>query len=201
MSNGQKLIKDVLVKIARGGAVDRVMYVDNVPEDFFYEMRHPMKCTGKGVEQHYEPDLEKPKVATLYEELSLSQTGDRGIVFDLGNEQASQRFLALVRFIKSMTPATQMPIEPKPYSVDPSDTRANTIPLTEIPRAVLPVLSPASNDAGTVKAAPSINVDEQIKVAVDKAITEYIEKQEQLEYQRTAKKAGVTNPLLSGEKK
>ena len=73
-----KLLKNVLVKIMRGGVADQVLYIDNVPEELFYEMRHPRIIIGKEQQQNWGSDTTKPKIPTLYEKLSLSKTGDHG---------------------------------------------------------------------------------------------------------------------------
>lgn len=168
-----KLISNVLIKVVRGGYVDRVMFVDNLPEELLYEMRHPRHCVGEGFKQHYEPDLSKPKVPTLYEELTLSQTGDNGILFDMDNEQAKTRYLALVRYIKNVFPAGKVLPEPIPNSENPAETSAGPLPLSKIPRVALPALSPAeapSSVAGDATASASsagIDVEALKKEAVE----------------------------------
>jgi hypothetical protein len=170
-----KMLNNVLIKITSGGRGDLVLFVDNVPEELFYEMRHPRKAVGTGQQQHWEPDLDKPQVPTLYEELHLSQTGDKGIVFDLDNNQARSRFQQLDRYIKSMTPPHETPVEAIPYAMDPTDASSPALALSQVPRAVLPSLSPREpkdslRDSG---AATSLDVEAIQK----KAVADYLDQQ------------------------
>lgn len=188
-----KLINDVLVKLIKGGSVDQVMILDNVPEDMFYKMAFPRIAVGKGQENHWEPDQNAAKVLTLHDELSLSQTGDGAIVFDMENENAIDRFKALDRYIRQMWPANKAVPEFKPNSEDPTDSRARPLLRSDIPRAVLPVLSPptgalenpskVADVAGTNEAALILDV-EKIKA---EAIAEYEAKLKEAAKEKMAK--------------
>ncbi len=188
-----KLLKNVLIKLTKGGYVDRVMFLDNVPEDYFYHMAHPRVCVGQGQQQHWEADSSKEKIPTLHEELRLSQTGDGGIVFDMDNEQALSRWATLHRHIVASFPYGQKITEPAPYAMDPSDPRSMPLPQERIPRAVLPVLSPptgvqanpseVTQVAGTKETALTLDV-EAIKA---QAIAEYQESQKEEARARMAK--------------
>ncbi len=165
-----KLLNNVLIKLIRGGFTDRVLFLDNVPEDMFYELAHPRVVKGEGGQQYWTSDVTQPKVMTLFPELSISQTGDKGIVFDLENEHSKNRYLALDRYIKSVFPNNKLPAEPVVNSVDPMDQGAAALELSKVPRVVLPALSPAgSNEPVAVSTTPSLDV-ESIKHA---AIEEY----------------------------
>lgn len=187
-----KLLNNVLIKLSRGGFTDRVLYLDHVPEEMFYEMRHPMICKGEGLKQAYVPDFEKPKEPMLYPELTRSLTGDNGIVFNLDNEQSKQRYLALNRYIKSVYSNREVPADPVVYSIDPSNSAAPALSLDKIPRVVLPVLSPAESPSVSgstaVSEAPSVDV-ETIK---KEAIAEYKkEQQARMAKARESRKAPV----------
>ncbi len=165
-----KTLNNVLIKLARGGFTDRVLFLDNVPEELFYELRHPRVCIGEGQAQHYTDDRTQPKVMTLYPELRRSQTGDDGIIFDIENEQSKHRFLALDRYIKMQFPSNRVPAEPIIYAVDPSDPASPALELSKVPRVVLPALSPSeSSDSVAGGATPALDV-ESIKRA---AVAEY----------------------------
>ncbi len=162
-----KLI-NVFIKLIRGGFTDRVLFIDNVPEEMFYEMRHPRKCVGEGQAQHYIDDVTQPKIPTLYPELQLSQTGDGGIVFDMENEHGKNRYLALNRYIKSVYPNNKVPAEPMVYSVDPMDSASPALAVEKLPRVVLPVLSPSeSQDSVIGGATASLDVEAIKKQAVE----------------------------------
>lgn len=165
-----KLISNVLIKLIRGGFTDRVLFIDNVPEDMFYEMKHPRICVGKGMEQHWEADLSKPKEPTLYPEINLSQTGDGGLVFDLDNEQSKHRYLALDRYMKMTLPNNKVPVEPIINAVDPTDTRSAALALSQVPRVVLPALSP-SESKETVAGSTTVSLD--VEAIKKQAIAEY----------------------------
>jgi hypothetical protein len=181
-----KMLNNVLIKMTTGGRVDLVLYLDNVPEDMFYEMRHPRKCAGEGSQQHWEPDTSKPMIPTLYEELHLSQTGDNGIVFDLDNEQARARFQRLDRYVKSMYPANQVPPEAVPYAMDPTDSRSPALALDRVPRVVLPsVLSPRGDEP---LRAPVTTPDlEKIKAEAGAAAIEQYKMEVRMQAVRDAK--------------
>lgn len=179
-----KMLKNVLIKLIRGGFTDRVLFLDNVPEDMFYELQYPRICLGKGQEQHYEPDMSKEKIMTLFPELSISQTGDKGIVFDLENEHSKNRFLALDRYIKSVFPNNKLPAEPIVNSLDPMDQSAPALELSKIPRVVLPSLSPSESQE-TVGGSTIASLDvEAIKKA---AIEEYQAQEKKAASERMAK--------------
>jgi hypothetical protein len=162
-----KMLNNVLIKLIRGGFTDRVLFIDNVPEEMFYEMQYPRKCEGVGQAQHYVADTSKPKVPTLYGELSESQTGDKGIVFNLENENAKNRYLALDRYIKSVYPNSKVPAEPIVNSLDPMDSSAPALALSQVPRVVLPALSPVGGTTASSNDAPALDVDEIKKQAVE----------------------------------
>ena len=172
-----KLIKDVLVKLVRGGYTDLVLILDNVPEEMFYEMKHPVVPSGNGKHKFYVADTSKPKEPTLYEELTPSQTGDKGIVFDLDNEQALARWREIHRYIQSVWPINQRVVDPVPNTTDVTDPRAGALPKDMIPRAVLPVLSPAtatpSPVAATVETAPAVDLEAIKNAAKAEAVAEY----------------------------
>ncbi len=160
-----KLISNVLIKLIRGGYTDRVLFIDNLPEDMLYEMQYPRKCEGKGSEQHYVPDSSQPKQPTLYPELERSQTGDEGVVFNMENEGAKQRFLALDRYMKSVFPNNRVPAEPIINSTDHSNHAAPALALSQVPRVVLPTLSPVGSTTASLETAP-LNVEEIKRQAV-----------------------------------
>lgn len=161
------MLNNVLIKLVRGGFTDRVLFIDNVPEEMFYEMKHPVHCVGKGAEQHYEPDMTKEKIPTLYEEIKLSQTGDKGLVFDLDNENSKARYLALDRYIKMSYPNNKVPVDPVINALDPTDTRSPALALSNVPRVVLPALSPSeSKETVAGSAIASLDVESIKKQAV-----------------------------------
>lgn len=179
---------NVLIKLIRGGFTDRVLYIDNVPEEMFYELQYPTHCVGQGQAQHYEPDMTKPKVMTLYPELVKSQTGDGGIVFDMENEHGKNRYLALNRYIQSVFPNNRVPAEPVVNSIDPMDSGAPALELSKIPRVTLPALSPSESKGSLVgSVTPSLDV-ESIKQA---AIAEYQAEQKAKASERMANARAV----------
>jgi len=179
-----KLISNVLIKLIRGGFTDRVLFIDNLPEDMLYEMRHPRICQGKGQEQHYVDDVTQPKIPTLLPELSLSQTGDKGVVFDLDNEHSKNRFITLDRFIKSVFPNNKLPAEPIVNSIDPTDSGAPALELSKIPRVVLPALSPAVSQEPV---AGGTTADLDVEAIKKAAVAEYRAAQKEEVRERMAK--------------
>lgn len=168
-----KLLKDVFIKLMRGGATDRVLFIDNVPEEFFYSMKHPLEAVGQGQGQHWQYNTAKDKVLTLHEEIKLSQTGDGGLVFDLDNEPSTQRYLALMRYIKMKYPANQNVPEAVSYAVDPKDTKSPLVALSQVPRVVLPVLSPTESQDSLNSGATSISNAVDIEKIKADAIKEH----------------------------
>lgn len=179
-----KLLQNVLIKLIRGGFTDRVLYIDNLPEEMLYELQYPRICVGEGQAQHYIPDTKQPKVMTLYPELRLSQTGDNGIVFDLENEHGKNRFLALDRYIKGMYPFNKLPAEPVVNSTDPMDQAAPALELSKIPRVVLPTLSPSDSKESVVGSTTASLDVEAIK---KQAVAEYEAQQKAEAKERMAK--------------
>ncbi len=162
-----KLI-NVMIRLTRGGFTDRVLMIDNVPEDMFYELQHPRKCIGEGAAQHYVTDTDKPKVMTLFPELTHSLTGDKSIVFDMENEHSKNRYLALNRFIKSVYPNNQLVPEPVVYAVDPMDSNSAPLSVEKLPRVVLPTLSPSESKGSVVGGTTaSLDVDAIKKAAIE----------------------------------
>ena len=146
----KKLLKNVLIKLMREGFTDRVIYIDNVPEELFYEMRHPKKIqilNNNPQSATWVADLDAPKVPTLKEHIKDSQTEDKGLVFNIGNENARILYAAVERYIKTMDPLNN--IEPIVNSEDPSNSASPVLVLSKVPHVVLPVLSPSGKpDAG-----------------------------------------------------
>jgi len=161
-----KLLNEVLVKLSRGGWTDRVLYISNLPEHLLYDMRHPMKYVGVGVNNRKEPDLSKDKIATLKEGLRMSPSNDNGIIIDTDREHGQTIWKNVWNYVRQMTPPGKIMPEPKVNSIEPSDPKAWPLPFDQIPRAVLTVLSPPSagnenpdpvtSEVGTVTAAPSL---------------------------------------------
>lgn len=164
----KKLLKNVLLKLARGGHGDRVLFVDNIPEDLFYEMRHPRKVLNQDGKQQWVPDTDKAKVPTLKEHLSLSQTGDGGIVIDLDRIQAGEIWKVVDRYMRSVYPASEKLPVPVSYAQDPTHTASPPRPLSEIPRVVLPVLSPTEQSvAGSAPSTSTVDVEAIRRQAVE----------------------------------
>lgn len=188
-----KLLKNVLLKLSRGGSTDRVIFVDNLPEDLLYSMQYPKVVALMRKDdtrtQYWTSDTTKPKVMTLHEELKKSPVGDDGIVFNMDNNNAKDRWKAVDSYIKANYPSGKLPPAPKPYSVDPTDPRSAVLPLSEIPRIVLPVLSPSdSSDAGNASAGDSKSESIVDLDAVKKqAIEEYKKEQKAKASERMAK--------------
>ncbi len=134
--------------------------------------------------------MDKAKVPTLYEELHLSQTGDGGIVFDLDNNGSKDRLTRLNRYIKSMFPANQVPPEAIPYAVDPSDPSSPALALSQVPRVVLPSLSPRGEEPLRGGNPPALNVEDIKK----QAVAEYLEQQNR---ERMAKVRSAKNEETS----
>lgn len=154
----KKLLKNVLIKLMREGFTDRVMYIDNIPEDLFYEMKHPRKIQVRDnnpATAVWVPDLTADKVPTLKDHIKLSQTGDKGLVFNIGNENARLLYAAVERYIKIMNPMNST--EPIVHSQDPSNSAAPALALSEVPRVVLSVLSPSEKSSDAGKTALDLN--------------------------------------------
>lgn len=188
-----KLLQNVLIKVIRGGFTDRVIYVDNLPEDLIYESKHPMKIEGQGPNQHWVPDFEQPKVMVLREHIYRSQTGDDGVVFDLDNIQSTNHYLAVKKYVDSVNGNARTPFDPVVNSVEPSRPAAPALSLDKIPRVVLPVLSPAGvpspvTGGTTDSSATTLDVD-SIK---RQAVAEYkAEQSEKMAKARASRKAPV----------
>ncbi len=186
-----KLLTNVLMKLVRGGFTDRVLYIDNLPEELIYEYKHPVKCEGKGIEQHYVPDFDKPKQPTLYEELRLSQTGDKGIIFDLDNEQSKRRYLTLRRYMESVYSNKAIPQDPVVNSTDAQNSNAPALALSQVPRVVLPVLSPAEASTSVTGSTTDVLDVEKLK---QEAIDAYKQEQkDRMAKARNARRAPVKN--------
>jgi len=169
-----KLVSNVLIKLTRGGFTDRVLYLDNVPFDMLYEMKHPVIAKGEGMQQHWTADTSAEKIPTLIDCLKLSQTGDKGICFDLDNEQSKTQYMVLNRYIQSVYTNRDIPADPVVNSIDPTSQSAPALELSKVPRVVLPVLSPSepknSVTGSTIASstdAPSVDVDAIKKEAVE----------------------------------
>ena len=178
------LIKNVLVKLIRGGRTDRVLFIDNVPQELFYEMKHPVICEGKGQEQHWVPDTSKEKIPTLYPDLEKSQVGDNGIVFNMENENSLQRWLTVDRYIKSMYPSSKVIPQAVVNSVEPKNTAASPLALSDVPRVVLPSLSP-SEAKPSVEGVTTASLD--VEAIKKEAIAQYEKEQKEKNKERMAK--------------
>jgi len=183
----KKLLKDVLVKLMREGFTDRVMLIDNIPEELFYEMRHPLKISLRDNQPHtamWTPDLNKEKIPTLKEHIKASQTGDGGLVFNIGNENARILYAAVTRYIKTMDPLNDT--EAVVNSVDPSDSASPVLALSKVPRVVLPVLSPVGKP--TAGKAPDLT---EIKASLKAEIMAEIKADKKADASERMKKARV----------
>ena len=81
-------------------------------------------------------------------------------------------------------PNNVLPVEPVIYSTDPTDQRAPALALSQVPRLVLPALSPSDGKPSVAgDASPSLDV-EAIRQA---AVAEYKADQEAKTKERMAK--------------
>ena len=171
----EKLLKDVLIKLNRGGMTYRVLLVDNIPESLFYDYKHPRKINmvnGQPHTQHWVADTEKPKVRTLKEHIKESQNGDGGLVFNMENTNSKDLYNAVDRYITTHYPSNKVVPKAVINAVDPTDKRSQPLALKDVPRVVLPVLSPsASADAGDTTAALDSSSD--IEAVKRQAVEEY----------------------------
>ena len=161
------MLESVLIKVTRGGRTDRILGIENVPSEMFYEIKHPRKCVGEGQAQHWVDDTDKPMQPTLYPELTLSQTGDKAIMFNLDNEQSLQRYLALDRYIRSVYPSNKVIPQPVVNSVDPKNTATGPLASSDVPKVVLPALSPSADEAVAGSATRTLDVDAIKKAAIE----------------------------------
>ena len=170
-----KLISNVLLKIVRGGSNDRVLFIDNIPEELFYKMEHPKKIAGENGSQHWVSDADKDKIPTLHEEIKLSQTGDGGLVFNMQNINAQERYATIERYISANYPSNKTVPKPKPNCIDPSDLRSSALALSDVPRVVLSALSPSvdATDAGSTTASLIKPADVNIEAIKKQAVEEY----------------------------
>lgn len=194
-----KLLKNVLLKLSRGGVTDRVIYVDNLPEELLYSMQHPMAVKeaikGDNKSQYWTRDTDAPKEMLLHEELKVSPIGDGGIVFNMENNNAEARWKIVDNYIKANFKGNKLPPAPVPYSINPQDPRAATLPLSEIPRIVLPVLSPVgSPTADKQLARDSSNSELSLESIKQQAIEEYkAEKKKQAKEKMAKARAARTS--------
>lgn len=164
----EKLLKDVLITLTKAGRTDRVLIIDNIPESLFYELRFPLICVGQGANQNWQPDLKAGKEMKLFEELRLSQTGNGSIVFDMDNEQSLMRWGAVYSYIRNTYPHSKVLPQAVENSVDPKNLAAGPLALKDVPRVVLPVLSPSDLNRPVADGTPeSLRIAEIKKQAVD----------------------------------
>ena len=186
----EKLIKNVLVKLIMGGSTDRVLFIDNIPEELFYEMRHPKKVAmvnDNPNTQYWTEDKTKEKIPTLYEEIALSQTGDGGLVFNMENNNAKSRWESVTRYITSHYPSNKVPPKAVPFATSPKDPRSPALALSEVPRVVLPVLSPSVNSVAVDTTADSAPAALDVEAIKAQAIKEYEAKKKAEATERMAK--------------
>lgn len=139
-----KLLKDVFIKVMWGGRPDSAFIVDNLPWDMVYRMEYPRAINKeKGV---FEPDTTAEKVETLLPGISLSQTGDGGLMFDAHNQESKLRLKTIDDYIRSVWDYKKPLPQRVPNAIQPSNSGSSPLPISMIPRVTLPVLVAAETE-------------------------------------------------------
>jgi len=151
-----EFLTNVLIKEV-DGAVDKVVYVDNLPKDFLYRRVKKMMIDPYDPQQRIVPEYEmvdgrKVPTNAMTEELlpgvEISPTGDEAYVFFTAYNEAKQRLGDIDRYIKANVPVTERIQERIPYAMQRGVMTSGPIPLRNIPRVVLP--APVSPPASAV---------------------------------------------------
>ena len=143
----EEIMKEVLLKAIIGGGSDKVVIVENLPKRLFYTKapkRVPQMINGYASESE---TLIVPGefVDELLEGIEHSQTGDGGYVFNLNFNKSEERFKDVMDYVKKHTPKDHDRVELIPYAQDPTDSRSNPLPLSQIPRIKLPMILMPTN--------------------------------------------------------
>jgi hypothetical protein len=152
-----EFLKNVLIKEINGHSNgDKVVYVDNLPKDLLYRRTKKLFIDPNDVQQRMVPEyvlVDGKKVPTnaftdeLLPGIERSQTGDAAYCFFLQYNEAKDALMKIDHYIKTNVPVMERVQERVYYAAQPGVMTSGTIPLSAIPRIVLPEpVSPPSKD-------------------------------------------------------
>jgi len=145
-----ELLKNILIKEVSGHKNgDKVVYLDNIPKSLLYRRAKKMIVDPYDTNQRVVPEYEMQdgrKVPTnamvdeLLPGIELSQSGDGSLIFFTIYNEAKERLADLDRYIKNNVPVADRVQERVWYAIQPGIMSSGPIPLSNIPRVVLPEL-------------------------------------------------------------
>lgn len=155
-----EMLKNVLIKEV-DGATDKVVYVDNLPKQLLFRRakRLMIDYTDPQNRQNLIPAFEvldsgkKRFTGEMVDELlpgiEKSPTGDDAFVFFTQHNESKQRLRDIDEYLRRTVPVAERLQARIPYAIQPGVLSSGTIPLSAIPRIVLP--EPVSPPAQAVQ--------------------------------------------------
>ncbi len=165
-----EVLKNVLIKEVDGGKMgDKVVYVDNLPKSLLYRKTKKMFIDPFDPKQNIVPEFKitedgrrGPPTNALVDELlpgiETSPTGDKAFVFFTNYTEAKARLADIDRHIRNNVPVAERVQERVFYALQPGVMSSGPIPLSNIPRVVLPepVSPPVAKAAVQVEAHTAV---------------------------------------------
>lgn len=186
-----EVLKNVLIKEIDGGKLgDRVMFVDNLPKHLIYKKvaARMYDINGDRLVPEYVFDergnkrLTNRMVDELLPGIEMSESGDGAFNFYTMQLEAQYRLRDIDNYLRGAVPVAERLPERVPYAAQPGIMTSGTIPLSAIPRVVLP--EPVSPPAQAVQvSAPTA----AIEVPAKKARKPMTEEQKQAARERLAR--------------
>lgn len=182
-----EVLKNVLIKESDGGKNgDKVVYVDNLPKYLVYRKVKKMMIdyTDSQNRQNLIPAFEvldngkKRFTGEMVDELlpgiEKSPTGDEALVFFTQQNESKQRLRDIDEYLRRTVPVSERLQERVYYALQPGVMSSGPIPLSAIPRIVLPELvsPPAQAVQASTHAAVSTAVPEQPKKRTRRPMTD-----------------------------
>ncbi len=145
-----EVLKNILIKEVDGHKNgDKVVYVDNLPKSLLWQRTKKMVLNNDNplVPQRWVPAYEivngKQVLTgetedTLLPGIEKSPTGDDAFVFFTNYNEAKARLADIDRYIKQHVPVAERVQERVWYALQPGVMTSGPIPLSNIPRVVLP---------------------------------------------------------------
>ena len=156
----EEILKEVLIKECGEGLHDKVFIVENLPREFIYEKTVKMvpRFDREGFSDGIMTADPKREMAwTLLPHLEKSQTGDDGICFYRSDREASERLMAIDRYIdRSLPRDARIPARIN-YGQQIGNPSSGTIQYSQIPRVNVPLVV-----ANSTTLPPSISATETV---------------------------------------
>jgi len=151
------ILPEVKLKVCYGGNGDFVLIVENLPKEFIYRtVKEKIPKLDREGDFTGELKVGKLDIEVPKEKITMDQTKNDFFLFEARNSESMGLYKAIIAYVERILPRSEIIPKAIPYSSMPGTPSAPPVSDTQIPRVVLPVSSPPSEEKPSVEAGAPV---------------------------------------------